>query len=198
MTGEMWKNKPPFRLALNMVASDEIAWHCKYYTKFYESGAALAQDVEVPASKMEESIEAHYQASLKTAEDPSLKTAEDPDGGPYPAYPSSKSWDEASGMTGSRKKFYHNVTSEADFATQSYYVAMITPVIHDCMGGLEIDKFQQCWVRIPSPFLPSTQLERLQELCTATTDWETILCWVAWCLVVLWAQHVPSTCWAIV
>ena len=27
------------------------------------------------------------------------------------------------------------------------------------MGGLEIDKIQQCWVRIPSPFLPSTQLE---------------------------------------
>ena len=79
VTGEMWKNKPPFRLALNRAASDEIAWHCKHYTgrgvmKFYESGAALAQDMGVPLSKMEESIEA------------SLKTAEDPDGGPYTAY----------------------------------------------------------------------------------------------------------------
>jgi len=137
VTGEMWKNKPPFRLALNKAASDEIAWHCKHYTgrgvmKFYESGAALAQDMGVPVSKMEESIEAHYQASLKMAKDP--------DGGPYPAYPSGKSWDEASGKTGSGKKFYHNVISGADFAAQPYYVAIITPVIHYCMGGLEIDE----------------------------------------------------------
>ena len=80
VTGEMWKTKPPFRLALNMAASDEIAWHCKHYTahkimKFYESGAALAHDMGVPVAKMEESIEA------------SLKTAENPDGGPYPRLP---------------------------------------------------------------------------------------------------------------
>ena len=29
VTGEMWKNKPPFRLCLNKAASAEIAWHCK-------------------------------------------------------------------------------------------------------------------------------------------------------------------------
>ena len=29
VTEEMWRNKPPFRLALNKAASDEIAWHCK-------------------------------------------------------------------------------------------------------------------------------------------------------------------------
>ena len=46
--------------------------------KFCESGAALAEDVGVPLSKMQDSIEAHHQASFKTAEDP--------DGGPYPAY----------------------------------------------------------------------------------------------------------------
>merc|ERR1719328_701173 len=49
VTGEMWKNKPPFRLCLNKAASDEIIWHCKHYTgrgvmKFYQSGEALAQD----------------------------------------------------------------------------------------------------------------------------------------------------------
>ena len=60
--------------------------------KFYESGAALEKDMGVPVSQMEESSEAHCQASLKTAEDP--------DGGPYPTYPSGKSWDEASGKTG--------------------------------------------------------------------------------------------------
>jgi len=31
VTGEMWKNKPPFRLCLNKKASDEIIWHCKHY-----------------------------------------------------------------------------------------------------------------------------------------------------------------------
>ena len=35
---------------------------------------------------------------------------------PFPAYPSGKSRDEASGKMGSGKKFYHNAISEADFA----------------------------------------------------------------------------------
>ena len=48
MTGEMGKNKPPFRLVLNRAASGEIARHCKHYTErgvmmFYESSAALAE-----------------------------------------------------------------------------------------------------------------------------------------------------------
>ena len=43
--GEMWKNKPPLRLALNRAASDEIARHCKHctergVTKLHESGTA--------------------------------------------------------------------------------------------------------------------------------------------------------------
>ena len=53
VTGEMWKNKAPFRLVLNKAASDEIHWHCKHYTgrgvmKFYESGEAFAKDINVP------------------------------------------------------------------------------------------------------------------------------------------------------
>merc|ERR1712151_692713 len=136
VTGEMWKNKPPFRLCLNKAASDEIIWHCKHYTgcgvmKFYESGAALAQDMGVPVSVLEETHEGHYQAAKKTEKDPS--------GGSWPAYPSGKSWDEASGKTGSGKKFYHNIIPGSEVKTQPFYVAIITPVIHYCMGGLEID-----------------------------------------------------------
>jgi len=136
VTGEMWKNKPPFRLCLNKLASEEIHWHCKHYTgrgvmKFYETGAALAQDMGVQLSILEQTIEEHYQAAKKTEKDP--------DGGPWPAYPSGQSWDEASGKTGSGKKFYHNVINGAAFKTEPYYVAIITPVIHYCMGGLEID-----------------------------------------------------------
>merc|ERR1712242_676228 len=68
-----------------------------------------------------------------------MNTEKDPDGGSWPAYPSGKSWDEPSGKTGSGKKFYHNVLSPEKVKTEPFYVAIITPVIHYCMGGLEID-----------------------------------------------------------
>ena len=113
---EMRKNKPPFRLALNRAASDEIARHCKHctergVTKLHESGTALAEGMRVPVSKMEELIAVHCQASLKTVKDPDRR--------PYPAYPSGKSWCEACGKRGSGKKFHHNVMSGVDFATEA-------------------------------------------------------------------------------
>merc|ERR1719389_529624 len=136
VTGEMWKNKPPFRLCLNSAASTEIIWHCKHYTgrgvmKYYASGADLAKEMGIPVSVLEQTHEQHYQAAKKTEKDP--------DGGSYPAYPSGKSWDEASGPTGSGKKFYHNIIPGSKVATEPFYVAIITPIIHYCMGGLEID-----------------------------------------------------------
>merc|ERR1712209_223998 len=121
---------------LNKASSDEIIWHCKHYTgrgvmKFYASGADLAKDMGVSVEKLEQTHEAHYQAAKKTEKDP--------DGGSWPAYPSGKSWDEASGKTGSGKKFYHNIIPGSAVKTEQFYVAIITPVIHYCMGGLEID-----------------------------------------------------------
>jgi len=137
VTGEMWKNKPPFRLCLNKKASDEIIWHCKHYTgrgvmKFYENGGALAKDMGIPLQTLEEEHDQHFEAAKKTEKDP--------DGGSYPAYPSGKSWDNRSGPTGSGKKFYHNQIPGSQVATEPFYVAIITPVIHYCMGGLEIDE----------------------------------------------------------
>merc|ERR1719397_1056015 len=99
--------------------------------KFYESGQALAKDMGIPVSVLEQTTEAHYQAAMKTEKDP--------DGGSWPAYPSGKSWDEPSGKTGSGKKFYHNILPADKVASEPFYVAIITPVIHYCMGGLEID-----------------------------------------------------------
>jgi len=135
VTGEMWKNKPPFRLCLNKAASDEIIWHCKHYTgrgvmKYYPTGEDLAKDMGVPLQTLVDSHQQHYEASQKTAKDP--------DGGSWPAYPSGKSWDAASGPTGSGKKFYHNVIDGSKVATEPFYVAIITPTIHYCMGGLEV------------------------------------------------------------
>jgi len=135
VTGEMWKNKPPFRLCLNKAASDEIIWHCKHYTgrgvmKYYKSGEDLAKDMGIPLQTLIDTHQQHYESAKKTEKDP--------DGGSWPAYPSGKSWDAASGPTGSGKKFYHNIISGAEVATQEFYVAIITPVIHYCMGGLEV------------------------------------------------------------
>merc|ERR1719236_184592 len=99
--------------------------------KYYASGEDLAKDMGVPLSVLEETHQAHYEAAQKAEKDP--------DGGQWPAYPSGKSWDEASGKTGSGKKFYHNIISGSEVKAQPFYVAIITPVIHYCMGGLEID-----------------------------------------------------------
>merc|ERR1712019_52141 len=141
VTGEMWKNKPPFRLCLNKAAQEEIIWHCKHYTgrgvmKFYENGEALAKDMGVSLATLEETVEEHYQASKKQEKDP--------DGGSWPAYPSGKTWDEASGKTGSGKKFFHNIIPGSAVKNEIFYVAIITPVIHYCMGGLGIDVNSAC------------------------------------------------------
>merc|ERR1719215_927640 len=141
VTGEMWKNKPPFRLCLNKAASDEIIWHCKHYTgrgvmKFYESGAALAKDMGVPVQTLVDEHERHFQAAKKQEKDP--------EGGSYPAYPSGKTWDEPSGKTGSGKKFFHNIIPGSAVAAEPFYVAIITPVIHYCMGGLQTTVDGEC------------------------------------------------------
>merc|ERR1719213_17854 len=111
-------------------------WHCKHYTgrgvmKYYETGEALAEDMGVPLQTLETTHQAHYEAAKKHEKDP--------DGGSFPAYPSGKSWDEPSGKTGSGKKFYHNIIPGSAVAKEPFYVAIITPVIHYCMGGLEIN-----------------------------------------------------------
>merc|ERR1712161_145338 len=85
----------------------------------------------IQLSVLEQTHNDHFEAAKKTEKDP--------DGGSYPAYPSGKSWDAASGKTGSGKKYYHNFISGSAVKTEPFYVAIITPVIHYCMGGLEVD-----------------------------------------------------------
>merc|ERR1712146_211230 len=104
--------------------------------KYYETGAELAKDMGVPLQKLVDTHDAHYQAAKNTEKNP--------DGGSWPAYPSGKSWDEASGKTGSGKKFYHNIIPGSQVATEPFYVAIITPVIHYCMGGLEVTADAEC------------------------------------------------------
>eukprot|EP00439_Symbiodinium_sp_Y106_P005074 s893_g1.t1 len=135
------KNKPPFRLCLNKAAADEIIWHAKHYTgrgvmKFYASGEDLAKDMGVPLQRIVDAHQKHFEAAKKQEKDP--------DGGPFPAYPSGKTWDEPSGKTGSGKKFFHNIIDGSKVPTEPFYVAIITPVIHYCMGGLECTVDAEC------------------------------------------------------
>merc|ERR1712091_417813 len=104
--------------------------------KYYASGAELAKDMGVPVKVLEDTHQQHYEASQKAAKDP--------EGGQWPAYPSGKSWDAASGPTGSGKKFYHNYIPGSAVASEPFYVAIITPVIHYCMGGLQVTVDSEC------------------------------------------------------
>jgi succinate dehydrogenase/fumarate reductase flavoprotein subunit len=132
VTGQMWKNKPPFRLCLNKKAATEIHWHCEHYKgrnvmKFFASGKALAEEMKIDVATLDKTFKDYS----STAE----KQIADPDGGPYDAYPSGKSWD----VWG--KKFYHNNPVEI---SDEFHVAIVTPVIHYCMGGLEISEKSEC------------------------------------------------------
>merc|ERR1719428_2498418 len=127
VTGRMWKNKPPFRLCLNSKAANEIHWHCEHYKgrgvmKYFESGKDLALEMDIPEKVLEKTFTDYNTIAAKQAEDP--------DGGPYDAYGGGKSWCEWG------KKFFHNLPLTLD---DQYHVAIVTPVIHYCMGGLEID-----------------------------------------------------------
>jgi len=125
-TGEMWKNKAPFRLLLNSKSSKEIHWHCEHYKgrgimKQFQSGADIAADMKIPVATLAD--------TFKNYNEIAQKQISNPDGGPYDAYPNGKTWDKFG------KKFYHNVPLEMN---DTYHVAIVTPVIHYCMGGLEI------------------------------------------------------------
>jgi succinate dehydrogenase/fumarate reductase flavoprotein subunit len=127
VTGEIWKNKGPYRLVLNGKASKEIEWHCKHYKgrglmKEYTSGAELAKDIGVSPTALETTFN-EYNAIAD-------KVTKDPNGGPYDAYPTGKSWDKFG------KKYFHNLPLVME---DKFHVAFITPVIHYCMGGLKID-----------------------------------------------------------
>jgi len=111
VTGEMWKlNKAPYRLVLNSKAAKEIEWHCKHYM-----GRGLMKKFSNGAALSKE-----MGISVSTLEETfksyneGAKNNTDPFG----------------------KKFFHNVP----FSTNDeFYVSFVTPVLHYCMGGLEIN-----------------------------------------------------------
>merc|ERR1719428_1234999 len=90
--------------------------------KAYKNMGDFAKEYNIPM----ENIEATFKDYNEIAE----KQTKDPDGGPYEAYGGGKSWD----VWG--KKFFHNLPLET---SDEFHVAVVTPVIHYCMGGLKMN-----------------------------------------------------------
>jgi succinate dehydrogenase/fumarate reductase flavoprotein subunit len=109
VTGQMNKNKGPFRLVLNGAASKEIEWHCRHYQgrglmKRFESGAELAKELGVSVQVIEDTFNKYNQAAEKKTDEYG-------------------------------KRFFTNAPFKVnDF----FHVAIVTPVIHYCMGGIKI------------------------------------------------------------
>ncbi|KAI7865853.1 FAD binding domain-containing protein [Spinellus fusiger] len=75
VTGEMWKNKFPIRLVLNTAASKEIEWHCRHYAgrglmEKFASGEALAKNMGISPSKLEETFETYNAIAAGKVKDP--------------------------------------------------------------------------------------------------------------------------------
>merc|ERR1712176_698033 len=73
---------------------------------------------------------ANIEATFKDYNAIADKMDKDPDSGPYDAYGGGKSHDKWG------KKFFHNLPLDVNDA---FHVAIVTPVIHYCMGGMKIN-----------------------------------------------------------
>jgi len=139
VTGMMWKNKglkmgntAGFFLCLNGKASKEIEWHCKHYKgrgimKSYANMGEFAKEYNIPLANIE--------ATFKSYNEIADKQEKSPDAGPYEAYGGGKSHDQWG------KKYFHNLPLET---SDGFHVAIVTPVIHYCMGGLKINDASEC------------------------------------------------------
>jgi len=111
VTGEMWKfKKGPYRLVLNSKGNKEIEWHVKHYM-----GRGLMKKYDTGAALAKE---------LGVSESVLDKTF--------------KTYNEgaANKKDAFGKKYFHNMPFEVK---DTFYVAVVTPVLHYCMGGIEIN-----------------------------------------------------------
>ncbi|KAF7375925.1 Fumarate reductase [Mycena sanguinolenta] len=110
VTGKIWENKKyPIRLVLNGPASKEIEWHCKHYC-----GRGLMKRFE-SGDALAKEMGLQPSVLKKTFEDYNavVRSKKDPFG----------------------KKFFASEWKYDDV----FHVAIMTPVLHYTMGGLEID-----------------------------------------------------------
>jgi len=115
VTNEMWKRgKGPYRLVLNSKASASIAWHCKHY-----AGRGLMK---------------HFKSGDELAKEMGI-----------PASTLKSTFDKYNAVAQNKndpwgKKFFDAMPYSMD---DNFNVAIITPVLHYCMGGLHADTNSQ-------------------------------------------------------
>ena len=107
-----------------------------------------------------------------------------------------KSWDAASGVTGSGNKFYHNFIPGSAMEPEPFYMAIVAPSIQHCAGGLEIDADSAVISNKTGRAIPGVYRRpaRSQVACTATTVLAATPCWIASCSVV-WLPRRPARPW---
>jgi len=110
VTDCMNKGHGPFRLILNGKASKEIEWHCKHY-----KGRGVMKQLTGSELCAEIGV-----SQAKLADTFAKYNADAAKGHP----------------DGYNKKFFPNVPYAVN---DNFHVAIVTPVIHYCMGGLKID-----------------------------------------------------------
>jgi len=111
VTGKMWENnKFPIRLILNGTASKEIEWHCKHYV-----GRGLMRRFG-SGDELAKEIGCSPDVLKKTFDDHN-KYSKNPGSDPF------------------GKKFFKGGEWKMD---DQFHVALMTPVLHYTMGGLEI------------------------------------------------------------
>ncbi|KAI9066583.1 Flavocytochrome c [Trametes sanguinea] len=111
VTGKMWENgKFPIRLVLNGEASKEIEWHCKHYV-----GRGLMK---------------RFESGEALAKEMGIKPEE-----------LKKTFDEYNEIARTKKDpFGKKFFAGGEWKMNDHFnVAMMTPVLHYTMGGLEID-----------------------------------------------------------
>jgi len=106
----MWKGKGPFRLVLNSASAKEIEWHCKHY-----QGRGLMKHFK-SAAELAKEIGVSPD-TIKTTFDEYNQNAKE-------------------GKDKYGKKYFQNAPYRTD---DSFYVAIVCPVVHYCMGGLRVN-----------------------------------------------------------
>ena len=111
----MFQNKGPFRLVLNSNCAKEILWHCKHYQgrglmKHMANGAALAAEIGIPEAQLKETFDIYNEKAVRGQR------------GEVDEY---------------GKKFFKNAPF---LVSDNFFVAIITPVVHYCMGGIRVNE----------------------------------------------------------
>ena len=116
VTGNMWKhNKAPYRLVLNSAAASNLDWHCKHYV----SRRVMKRFESGAALAAEMGIPVSQLKESFDQYNDYAKKGSDPFG----------------------KIYFTNAPFHID---DSFYVAIVTPVVHYTMGGLAISPKSEC------------------------------------------------------